>query len=425
MEPTINRDKHLAYWNRCYKSFLPSAYTASDSTRATFGCFILSAFDVLTQPSELYPSSPDFLSAEDRKRHYDWVLALQHPAGGFAGSPNQMLPYSKQTGADGSTRQGPPDSNCANLAATFFALTILALIAEDDTAQDAFRDVDRAATLAWIRRLQRQDGSFGEVVDSRGQISGGRDMRYCYLAASVRWMLRGRHEPGSEFWVEDINVEALISHIRKAQTYDGGISESDYNESHAGYAYCAIAALTLLGAGEDTQSANGPPSTISSGVRNMNKLVEFLVYRQQSYLGEEDEDGDIVEAPPPITAVPTDLETVSCAHIGFNGRQNKPSDTCYCWWAGATLSMLGYSHVIDSIPARRFLVDKTQHFVGGFSKAPDGFPDMYHSYLGLAALATMGDPTLAPFDPVLCCTRVTVKKIIKARNGMFQKAAST
>ncbi|KAL1894277.1 geranylgeranyl transferase type-1 subunit beta [Ceratocystis pirilliformis] len=421
MEPTIERDKHLAYWNRCYKSFLPTGYTASDSTRATFGCFILSALHLLAQPSETYPSSSDFLTSEDRVRHYAWALALQHPAGGFAGSPNQLLPFSIKQTATGEPQKGPPDSSCANLAATFFALTILALVAEEDTAQYAFRDVNRVVTLSWLRRLQREDGSFGEVVNSEGQISGGRDMRYCYLAASVRWMLRGQHERGSEFWVEDINVEALVAHIRRAQTYDGGISESDYNESHAGYAYCAIAALALLGAGEDTQPSNGSlPDTITSGVRNISKLIEFLVYRQQRYLDEEDEDGDLVETPPPTTAVPTDTETAIYGHVGFNGRQNKPSDTCYCWWAGATLAILGHSNIIDSIPARRFLVDKTQHFVGGFCKAPSGFPDMYHSYLGLAALATMGDPTLPAFDPVLCCSRATVRKMIQARNGFFQ-----
>ncbi|KKF96758.1 Geranylgeranyl transferase type-1 subunit beta [Ceratocystis platani] len=361
-----------------------------------------------------------FLTSEDRVRHYAWALALQHPTGGFAGSPNQLLPFSINQTATGEPQKGPPDSNCANLAATFFALTILALVAEEDTAQYAFRDVNRVATLAWLRRLQREDGSFGEVVNSEGQIFGGRDMRYCYLAASVRWMLRGQHERGSEFWVEDINVEALVAHIRRAQTYDGGISESDYNESHAGYAYCAIAALALLGAGEDTQPSNGsPPDTIASGVRNISKLIEFLVYRQQRYLDEEDEDGDLVEIPPPTTAVPTDTETAIYGHVGFNGRQNKPSDTCYCWWAGATLAILGHSNIIDAIPARRFLVDKTQHFVGGFCKAPGGFPDIYHSYLGLAALATMGDPTLPAFDPALCCSRATVRKMIQARNGLF------
>ncbi|KKA27831.1 hypothetical protein TD95_003907 [Thielaviopsis punctulata] len=430
MEPTIRRDKHLSYWNRCYKSFLPTPYTGSDSTRMTFGCFILAALDTLTQPSEIYPSSPPFLTPADRVKHSAWVLSLQHPNGGFAGSPNQLLPYSccapGSASCSDTAQRGPPNSNCANLAATFFALCILALVAEDEDAHAAYAQVDRNATLAWLRRLQREDGSFGEVVDDEGRISGGRDMRYCYLAAAVRWFLRGDHVEGSEFWVEDINVNGLIEHIRRAQTYDGGISESGYNESHAGYAYCAIAALTLLGAGEDTQSPTGPPTTIAAGVRDINKLIHFLVYRQQLYLTQPSTDSDADsddedEIPPPDMAVSQDVETVVSGHVGFNGRQNKPSDTCYFWWAGATLAMLGHIDVLDPLPARRFLVDKTQHFVGGFCKAPGGRPDLYHSYLGLAALAAMGDPTLAPFDPVLCISRATVKKMITARKGMFAK----
>jgi len=42
------------------------------------------------------------------------------------------------------------------------------------------------------------------------------------------------------------------------------------------------------------------------------------------------------------------------------------------------------------MPIRRYLLDKTQHRIGGFSKMPGDLPDIYHSYLGLAALALFG-----------------------------------
>jgi len=42
------------------------------------------------------------------------------------------------------------------------------------------------------------------------------------------------------------------------------------------------------------------------------------------------------------------------------------------------------------MPIRRYLLDKTQHRIGGFGKLPGDPPDIYHSYLGLAALALFG-----------------------------------
>ncbi len=57
-------------------------------------------------------------------------------------------------------------------------------------------------------------------------------MRYCYLAAMIRWVLRGDVKEGVSGWVEDIRVEALVSHIKCGQTYDGGFAESSMHESH-------------------------------------------------------------------------------------------------------------------------------------------------------------------------------------------------
>lgn len=96
--------------------------------------------------------------------------------------------------------------------------------------------------------------------------------------------------------------------------------------------------------------------------------------------------------------------------------------------------MLDSLHLIDPAPVRRYLLSRTQHLVGGFGKLPGDPPDMYHAYLGLAALSLLdgsevearsqvdghgrspekgsqkiakgNEPTgsigLAPLDPALC-----------------------
>ena len=94
----------------------------------------------------------------------------------------------------------------ANLAATFFALAALVVL------EDGMERIRRRECLDWIRRLQRQDGSFGEAMGKDGAIEGGGDIRYCYLAAGVRWMLR-RGEMES---LQDIDVERLATYVERS-----------------------------------------------------------------------------------------------------------------------------------------------------------------------------------------------------------------
>lgn len=129
----------------------------------------------------------------------------------------------------------------ANLPATFFALLCLALTG-------GFGGLRRQDCLVWLRKLQRDDGSFGEMIKPDGTIGGGRDMRYCQIAAGVRWMLAGDEGGGTH---GDINVDKLVDYVKAGQvgvvscavrsqyvadkfiqTYDGGISESSQHEAH-------------------------------------------------------------------------------------------------------------------------------------------------------------------------------------------------
>lgn len=226
----LEKERHVKYWQRCHKTFLPHQYTSHDSTRMALSFFIIAALDILS------PSSPSghLLTDADRTNARNFVLSLQHPDGGFCGSATHALPKDLYTGWD--FDKGAPKarhSSSANIAATYFALLILAMVADGpEGARTAFAGVDRAKTLRWLKRLQRSEGSFGELVLDDGRVEGGRDMRLCYLAAAIRWMLRGDMREGDPDWVEDIDVEGLIGHVRRGQTYDGGLAESSQLESH-------------------------------------------------------------------------------------------------------------------------------------------------------------------------------------------------
>ncbi|KAG6019835.1 hypothetical protein E4U41_003068 [Claviceps citrina] len=286
-----------------------------------------------------------------------------------------------------------------------------------------------------MRRLQRSDGSFGQVLWD-GEAVGGRDMRHSYLASCIRWMLRGDCRQGGgdddAAWVEDIDVEGMMDHIRHTQTYDGGVAEASDHESHAGYAYCAVGALYMLDRppSQSPSSQSSPSSphinrygAIEKGVPDRAALVRFLVHRQFNYLAKEEQDADSDEDSQNFVETKLGdlcLEGSSCAHVGWNGRWNKKADTCYCWWVAGTLSMLGASHAVNVAPSRAYLLDITQHRIGGFAKHAGGHPDLYHSYLGLAALAVMGDEDLKDFDVGLCCSRDTVRKVELAREGLLR-----
>ncbi|CAL5431333.1 unnamed protein product [Camellia sinensis] len=44
------------------------------------------------------------------------------------------------------------------------------------------------------------------------------------------------------------------------------------------------------------------------------------------------------------------------ANGGFQGRPNKPSDTCYAFWVGGVLRILGGHKFIDEKALRQFLL---------------------------------------------------------------------
>ncbi|KAG5951105.1 hypothetical protein E4U53_003779, partial [Claviceps sorghi] len=197
MAASLDKAKHVRYWQRCFTSHLPSAYTANDSSRLTFAYFTVAALDLLSAP----------LARQERASIRAWVLRLQHPQGGFCGSATHVL-----------AGQDAPRGS-ANLAATFFALLLLALAAEtDDEAAAAFAGVERNKLLRWLKRLQRPDGSFGQVL-WEGDAVGGRDMRHSYLASCIRWMVRGDvvEDGGDAAWEEDIDVKGMIEHVWQTQ----------------------------------------------------------------------------------------------------------------------------------------------------------------------------------------------------------------
>jgi geranylgeranyl transferase type-1 subunit beta len=158
------------------------------------------------------------------------------------------------------------------------------------------------------------------------------------------------------------------------QSYEGAIGQGPGLEAHGGSTYCAIAALVLM----DRLDVFSPDQ--------LDKLQRWLLLRQIN---------------------------------GFQGRPNKPDDTCYSFWVGASLrvrlfrkqfhlklifglkilkycciykwkidkpaiflQLLGASQFIDEKRNRDYILSTQHDYTGGFSKWSDTQPDPLHTYFG-------------------------------------------
>lgn len=228
----------------------------------------------------------------------------------------------------------------------------------------------------------------------------------------------------------------------------------------AGYTFCAIATLAMLDRSLPTsKSGRSGKSALRTGLRDPVACVRWLVSRPFAYIEASSDDSDSDSQGPHNQpqeddadsyepcfpdALPNPPPRTPPHFVAFNGRCNKAADTCYAWWVSGALALLlgsgppsGYEAIVDraaAAAARDFLLARTQHvLVGGFGKHVGSRPDIYHSYLGLAALAVLpggigcrgrpgsdgsGGLGLKELDPGLCVSVDTRRKIEAARAGL-------
>ncbi|KAH8693595.1 putative geranylgeranyl transferase beta subunit [Talaromyces proteolyticus] len=391
----FNKERHIKYFLRCLKTLLPYQYTSGDSGRILLSFFVIAGLDLLG-------ALESRTTAQERQGYINWLYHCQHPSGGFRGF----------TGTNFGDEKRSLDNEAwdpATLPSTFLALETL-LILGDDLSR-----VKRAECLEWLRKLQRKNGSFGETLGVADEIEGGNDLRFCYCAAGIRYLLRGPHKRDMQD-VKDIDVLKLIYFIQSCQAYEGGLAESPFCEAHAGHTYCGIGALSFLKRAGETEEDIGILSLQSD---QFNSLLKWLVSRQTTEL-EEPEESDEEEQPssePPDSStgpildisngvsslpdlVPPNAEALAWA--GFSGRCNKLADTCYCFWVTGALDIVERIALVGSSSLRRYLLEKTQHVIGGFGKTVGETPDIYHAYLGMVSLALINEPGLEAADATLC-----------------------
>lgn len=127
-------------------------------------------------------------------------------------------------------------------------------------------------------------------------------------------------------------------------------------EGHGGTTFCAVAALQLSG------QLNSLSET------QLLRLKQWLLFRQID---------------------------------GFQGRPNKPVDTCYSFWIGATLKILNAFELTNLSENREYILSTQDSVVGGFSKWPRCTTDPFHTYFGICGLSFLNESGLNEVMPSL------------------------
>jgi geranylgeranyl transferase type-1 subunit beta len=211
----------------------------------------------------------------------------------------------------------------SSLSQGHIAMTYTALCTLVALGDDLSR-VDIPRTISSIRPLQRPDGSFQSVP-----VGSEHDLRFLYCACAISHLLND--------W-SAVNREAAVSFVQSCIAYDGGIALLPGQEGHGGSTFCGVAALILLD---------------RMDVLDRDLLIHWCVHRQMR---------------------------------GMQGRPNKAEDTCYSYWIGATLCLLGREDILDHEALNDFVLG-CQTQLGGFSKSPGTYPDVLHSFYSMAWLS--------------------------------------
>ncbi len=220
---------------------------------------------------------------------------------------------------------------------------------------DDLSRVKKDQVIASLRCLQSDNGCFQAV-----SFGSENDTRFLFCAVAISFILQD--------W-SGINVDRAFEHLKASQAFDGGFGLNRGLEGHGGSTYCAVASLKLLGKLKDL------------GADCVESLERFCVNRQ---IG------------------------------GFNGRVNKPADTCYTFWVGGSIKMLE-NQWLHAESTRPFLMTCQNGVMGGFSKVPGTLPDILHAHYSVCGMSLIGEPGFAEIVPELGLTLRTFKKSVFAR----------
>ncbi|XP_075238392.1 geranylgeranyl transferase type-1 subunit beta [Lycorma delicatula] len=336
---------------------LPARLSNFDSTRISIAFFALSGLDLLGAIDEI---------EEERKRTIcDWLYQLQVLPDENSGDlrkcgfqgSSTLNCCSKNCSCDNDYNADYAKYVCGHLAMTYTALACLIILGDD------LSRLNRQAIAEGVKALQQSDGSFCATLSGSES-----DMRFVYCATCICYMIQD--------W-SGMDKDKTVDFILNSMSYDFGFGQSPGLESHGGSTYCAVASLFLMNRLHDTFEN-----------KQLEGLKRWSLMRQV---------------------------------CGYQGRPNKPVDTCYSFWVGATLKLLDVFHLSEPTENRSYILSTQDSIVGGFAKWVDSIPDPLHTYLGLSGLSLLGEEGLLEVDPRLNISKRALKHLEQIHQSWMVK----
>ncbi|KAJ1962169.1 geranylgeranyl transferase type-1 subunit beta [Dipsacomyces acuminosporus] len=335
MPAELAKELHARYFRRCL-DMLPSAMAPMEASRMTLVQLCLVGLSVLGELEAYIPE-------KERQEMIEWIYDQQVPR-------NESGSNAAYCGFRGGSLFGPHSAceylpaNCANLAATYSALCSLLLLGDD------LSRVDREAIVGAMPYLQQESGLFAPHPDTTEH-----DPRFMYCACAISKILGD--------W-SGVDREAAVKHIQRCVSFDGGITQAPFQESHGGHLYCCVASLALM----DRLDA----------IPDKQRTLQWALLRQ-------------------------------CG--GYQGRTNKAPDACYAFWVGASIEMLGGHGLVDFGSLAEFVVSCESRF-GGVAKWPDYYPDPLHAALGIVGFSFCRPDEFPRMSPMLLLPEALVERVI-------------
>ncbi|KAF5913525.1 hypothetical protein HPG69_017144, partial [Diceros bicornis minor] len=376
------RDRHVRFFQRCLQ-VLPERYSSLETSsvtsrnnfhfsnkgsfmktkRLTIAFFALSGLDML-----------DSLDVVNKDDIIEWIYSLQVlPTEdrsnlnrcGFRGSSYLGIPFnpSKNSGT-----AHPYDSG--HIAMTYTGLSCLVILGDDLSRKNLLELKKKwVVSMTFLKDRKRDRFIIPEGSEN--------DMRFVYCASCICYMLNN--------W-SGMDMKKAINYIRRSMVYFkeninpmtmGWHRELDLNlmlhgifnmeDLRRGSTFCGIASLCLMGKLEEVFSE-----------KELNRIKRWCIMRQQN---------------------------------GYHGRPNKPVDTCYSFWVGATLKLLKIFQYTNFEKNRNYILSTQDRLVGGFAKWPDSHPDALHAYFGICGLSLMEESGICKVHPALNVSTRTSERL--------------
>ena len=207
-----------------------------------------------------------------------------------------------------------------------------------------------------------------------------------------------------------LDRRAVVSFVSGLQQTDGSFAGDEWGEVDTRFSYCALSALSILGAlpHEDSNNSGGGEGTCTdTATIDLQKAALYVSSCRNfdggfgSVPGAESHAGQIFCCVAALSIARSlhllDSDLLSwwlaerqCDSGGLNGRPEKQADVCYSWWILSALSILGRTDWINSEKLASFILRCQDDEDGGIADRPNDMADVFHTFFGIAGLSLLG-----------------------------------